>query len=174
MIDVALQWAENPSKTLAGLLKANEGERWVYKTTCRCPHCHAYWVTEHAAPRGEVDPNPDPIRLGMALLCGRCEAKRRAIRATKVERRLRSVGYFWAVEDTNAAWGVLRGNSRGYRPRVERLGVWDGSPLRDDREAELVRILGPARQPTIHLTDETVRALGLDWAPTEESAAFDA
>jgi hypothetical protein len=95
MTDVATTWGENPTKALAGLLSAPAGERWVYRTTSRCPHCHAYWVTEHAAPRGEVDPHPDPIRLGLALLRGRCEAKRRAYRSVTIDGRLKSIGNWW-------------------------------------------------------------------------------
>lgn len=158
-------WGENPAKATAAAI-SSFGERWVYRHTCRCPACHAYWIVDLVAGRGEVDPHPDPVRIGMGLLCGRCEARRRALRAEREESgRLRSVGRWWGDDDSARAWGILRHNSNSYRPTVERLEEFAGQPLRDDRTAELERILGPVQSPRLLLSAHAVALLGLDWVP---------
>lgn len=171
MTDIT-KWEGSPFVALSGLLeqndrtKVNPGERWLYRHKCRCPACHAYWVWECAVPRGEVDPNPDPVRIGMGLLCGRCEAQRRAYRGFGEGLALRIVGLWWGEEETRKAWGMLRHHSRDYRPTVERVGVYDGSPLRDDRNAELERIFGPGQRAII-VTEPTAYAMGLQWPLVE-------
>ncbi len=147
VVDEPSRWCENPASALVDLMRQPAGERWVYRHNVRCPSCHAYWIVEVASPRGHVDPRPDPVRWGMACLCGRCEARRRALIVPDGKKPARpglggKFGRAWGEQDERNAWGMLRGRTREYPIRVERSPEpWDGSPLRDDKQAELDRIL---------------------------------
>lgn len=55
------------------------GDLYVYRHRIRCPSCHSWWRFDAAAPRGAIDPHPDPTKIVGGLLCGVCSARRGAV-----------------------------------------------------------------------------------------------
>lgn len=177
MNDEPLLWSANPALALASLMAQPTGVRYVYRHRFRCPSCHCVWVLEVAAPRGHVNPKPDPVRMGMACLCGRCEARRKARTVSDGAKPQRpgqggKFGLPWAEEDDRKVWGLLRHHTSDYVPLVERLPEpWDESPLRDYKKAEMDRIFirHDGRIASV-LSEAALLCLKLDWRSVDATA----
>ena len=168
MLDEPSKWNENPARNLAGLIAAPDGDRWIYQHRVRCPSCESEWVCDVASPRGYVDPKPDPVRWGMACLCGRCEARRRVLVSSvavsvRDYSKSQKMGRLWTEDDERRAWAVLRKRTKEFSILVERLPEpFSGQALRDDKTAELKRILIRADGRTASvLTEESLRKMNL-------------
>jgi len=167
-MDEPQKWNENPARNLAGLIAAQSGERWIYRHRIRCPSCNAEWVCDVVAPRGYVEPKPDPIRWGMGCLCGRCEARRRILVSETVvsvrdHSKSPAMGRLWGEEDDRHAWGTLRTRTTEYSIHVERFPEpFADQKIRCDKTAELKRILIRADGRTASvLTEESLRKMNL-------------
>jgi len=147
------------------------GTKYVYISTQRCPAsgCGRFWSYEVAAARGEIDKNPHrALTLGMALLCGECEAKRRAtsfVLAPGEWKGKAKVRKFWDKPEEDAAWKIIQGAPRDYHPRIERREEWDGRVLLDEKNMELERIFRFRGRWVPLMTPESLQRLGLDWVP---------
>lgn len=150
----------------AGLSKARwkTGELYVYRHRIRCPHCHSWWSFETAAPRGAIDPNPDPAKILAGLLCGACSARRQAVAVMGGGR----LGMYWTDADDRQVYGVCL-NARGRMIEITRGDLWDRStPLVDeraDREREILDVDG-RRCPG--MSAARLARLGLDWIASGE------
>lgn len=148
----------------------NQGSR-IIATRFRCPLCMAYWIINTV---GDELPKPIPgDELGAALLCGKCEARRRLL----FRRKDGVCVPLWTDRDDSRLWAVvLDARDRGtdtFTPRHKFMDadLVEGYQLRDDREAELRRIVrdGEGRSRAA-ITEEGIRALGLDWKTPEVTA----
>lgn len=150
----------------AGLSKARwkTGELYVYRHRIRCPHCHSWWSFEAAAPRGAIDPNPDPAKILAGLLCGACSARRQAVAVMGGGR----LGRYWTDADDRQVYGVCL-NARGRMIEITRGDLWDRvTPLVDeraDREREILDVDG-RRCPG--MSAARLSRLGLDWIASGE------
>lgn len=143
-------------------------ELWAVKF--RCPSCEAEHYAEY---EGEVQVI-EPERLGMAALCGSCEARRRSYLVGAGAPRA-----LWTESDTGKAWHNLRAHPQRYR-----MEVWPcedhGGDLRDDRQQEIMRIMCmPPKAPGYPLrwvfrwTEYDLIAQGIGWPiPPKPEAAF--
>jgi hypothetical protein len=103
--------------------KHGKRDLYVFRWHQMCPLCFAKWIWDAVAAPEDVDMAPDPVRQGLACLCGSCEVKRIAF---VVAERMRFPGtpairfQIWSETIERKAWGQLRHNVETYRPRVER------------------------------------------------------
>ena len=144
------------------------GQKWIYRTTCRCPHCNSRWVHEVAAVRGEVSQDQDPRRLKLALLCGTCEAMRRCFAIIVPEGQHFLSGravQFWRDTDTSDAIRWIWAAPKDFAPRVERIGIYEGQDLADQKNAEISRIMDQGGRHYAGMTRATHDRLGLSWWP---------
>lgn len=128
---------QHAAEVIAQAMNSASKEKFVYTHTVRCPSCHEYWTFQVAAPIGTLVEHPHPLRVGMGLLCGACEGKRRAILVIPGRDGVKgSTGRFWSQADTDHAWGILRGDPAGYSVKIVRSSKpWDGvSPMVDDKQ----------------------------------------
>ena len=139
------------------------GDLYIYRHRIRCPSCHVWWRLETAAPRGAIEPKPDPARILGGMLCGTCTARRKAWAVEAGGK----VGAFWSSEDDRRIYGVCL-NPRGLVVEITRGELWDRkTPLVDeraDREREILDVDG-RRMPGI--TPGRAQRLGLDWVTHE-------
>lgn len=156
----------NPSEKAALSLASslgNQGSR-IIATRFRCPMCGSFWVIETV---GDELPRPIPgDKLGAALLCGRCEARRRLL----FRRKDGVCVPLWTDRDGARLWAIVLGSrDRGeeiYTPRhkFRDQEMEPGYKLQDDRETELRRIVSDGQgRNRAAITEEGIRALGLDW-----------
>ena len=140
------------------------GDLYVYRHRIRCPSCHAWWRLETAAPRGAIDPKPDPAKLLAGLLCGTCSARRQAVAVMGGGR----LGRYWTDADDKRLYGICL-NPRGVVVEIARGDLWDRvTPLVDeraDREREILDVDG-RRCPGISAA--RLSRLGLDWIASGE------
>lgn len=147
---------EQIQKLNAEARKPKEGPVYLYRTTCRCPHCGAYWTTEDAEPAGVMDPRPHAAKLNLALLCGECEARRRLWIRVDGGNQVEA----WRPEDTDHVWAILRGNYAAYAPQVVKIGPYDGSPLRDDKRDAIEAIRGKPPRSASMVSEAFARERG--------------
>jgi hypothetical protein len=100
----------------------------VHSFVHTCPACWEPWTAEIQGMPGQFVAKPDPVRLGMYLLCGTCEAKRR-LHVSKE----RGSSIFFGEADVANVWGRLRNQPRAWIVGTN-LGSWDGRALRDDKD----------------------------------------
>ena len=93
-----------------------------------CPACWEPWTAEYPGTVDQFDAHPDPVRLGMYLLCGTCEAKRRLYAAKE-----RGSSTFFGDADVANVWGRLKNQAHPWIVG-RNLGSWDGRDLRDDKD----------------------------------------
>jgi hypothetical protein len=125
-------------------LAAATAARWsggmeIHAFACLCPGCWARWTAEFLGTPDQYQAKPDPVRLGLSLLCGTCEAKRRLLCGQG-----RDAARFFGPAEESAAWGRLRNQARNWC-EVANLGRWDGRRLRDDKQDLLDSFLRGAR-----------------------------
>lgn len=113
----------------AYLQARNAGALEVHSFAHTCPACGEPWTAEYPGTADQFQSKPDPVRLGMALLCGTCEAKRRLL----VNGERGGTAYF-GESDLARAWGRIRNQARAWVVG-RNLGNWDGSALRDDKDS---------------------------------------
>jgi hypothetical protein len=137
------------------------GNLEVHETSCLCPWCLARWVAEYLGLPQQLEEKPDPVRLGMALLCGTCEAKRRL----RNDAGRDSLPFFGPSEEATA-WGRIRNQARNWC-EVRSLGRWDGRDLRDDKAQMLESFLRGARGRLIVSEEKREK---WRWAPPQVRA----
>lgn len=144
------------------------GDLYVYRHRIRCPSCHAWWRLETAAPRGAIDPKPDPAKILGGLLCGACSARRRAFAITVDGAGKSRAKRFWGDADDKRLYGICL-NPRGVVVEISRGDLWDRvTPLVDeraDREREILDVDG-RRCPG--MSAARLSRLGLDWIASGE------
>lgn len=139
------------------------GDLYVYRHRIRCPHCHSWWSFEAAAPRGAIDPGPDPAKLLAGLLCGTCSARRQAVAVMGGGR----LGRYWTDAYDRQVYGVCL-NARGRMIEITRGELWDRStPLVDERTDDERRILEVDGRRNPAIGPQRLARLGLDWVAVE-------
>ena len=131
------------------------GPKYLYRTTCKCPGCGTDWVFEEAQPAGVIDPHPKSSKLGLALLCGVCEARRR-LWINRLDGK--PVPAWDNKVDSPRAWDLLRRNWGAYDPIVNRIGQFEGGTLRDDKQAKIDEIRGTGK-PASMVSMEYARSM---------------
>lgn len=106
--------------------------RRIWAARFVCPSCEVEHFAEYEKPPEIVEPD----RLGLAALCGCCEARRRCQFVGEGKPRP-----FWTEADEASAWLNIRRFPDRYR-----MQSWETEPhanmLRDDREDEILRLIG--------------------------------
>lgn len=136
------RWSEyqHAAGIMANAMATRGKELFVYTHRLRCPSCHGYWVFQTASPVGTIVKSPNPVRIGMGLLCGSCEGKRMAIMVIPPRDGVKgATGKFWSQQDTDHAMMTLRGNPNSYAVQITKSEKpWDGvTGLVDDKQSYL-------------------------------------
>lgn len=135
-------WSEytHSAAVIAQGMANRSKELWVYTHRVRCPHCHDFWTFQVANPVGTIVPNPNPVRIGLGLLCGACEGMRRAILVIPAKDGVKgTTGRFWTEKDSEHAMGILRENPKSYAIQITKSKEpWDPThALVDDKQYAL-------------------------------------
>ena len=143
------------------------GELYVYHHRIRCPSCHSWWRFDAAAPRGAIDPHPDPAKLVGGLLCGVCSARRGAVALIRRGDGKTVLGRYWTDDDDRRIYGICM-HPRGQVVEITRGGLWDRvTPLVDERRQEEDRILCVDGRRNPAIGPQRLANLGLDWPAIE-------
>lgn len=160
------------SVSLADLSEARwkSGDLYVYHHKVRCPDCNGFWRFEVAAPRGAIDPHPDPAKVVDGLLCGVCTARRKAFAILPVEGMKPRLGRFFDPESERKVIFGKCMNHNGRMPvEITRGEVWDRvTPLLDERSDQERRILEVDGKRQMAITPQRLQALGLNWPVYED------
>ena len=149
------------------------GELHVFRLRIVCPCCGAVWYLDVLDVPGQFE-IPDRRKMGMAMLCGACEARR--VTVFVVPGKGGWSAPFLTASEISQAWAKLLGAPKGSWIRVEDWTPdeaatrcpWDGqTELRDDRRdlfrACTTRERDGRRYNVTAMTAETLSASGLDW-----------
>lgn len=145
----------------------------VFRLRIVCPCCSSVWYQDILEVPDQFE-IPDRRRLGLAMLCGSCEARRMTMFVVPGKDGWKAP--FLANGEIGQAWGRLNAAPKGDWIRVEPWSheqsatrcPWDGSvPLRNDRDdlfrSCTTRIVDGRRVNVTSYTAETLIASGLDW-----------
>jgi hypothetical protein len=144
------------------------GTKYVYISTQKCPHCDNLWSYEMVAARGEIDLEKHRgEKLGMALLCGICEAKRRCYHFYREKGAWigkATIRRFWDDEaDNKEVFRRIYQWPHDFQPRIDRREEWNGRDLLDEKTMELERIMRFRGRWVPMLPQSELKRLGLDW-----------
>lgn len=143
----------------------------IFRLTLTCPGCGARWcqdITDHPD-RFEI---PDRRALGLAMLCGGCEAQRITRYVVRGKGKAEWSAPFFGEDRISEAWGRLKAvpNPGTSWVTVEGLGPAgdNAKRLRDDRRdvmrSILVRKVNEYRGERVTCFDASqLGAAGLDW-----------
>lgn len=117
------------------------GEHRVFRLRSICPFCGSAWCLDFT----DVSSLAwiDPPTLGLSLLCGGCEARRRLLYVERGAggRAMWSSPWFSRL-DERKAWAVIRDPSRrDSLATVTDLGPYTGQVLRDDKRDVMIPIM---------------------------------
>lgn len=156
-----------------------EGRLHVFEFRVTCPCCRTSWHIDVLD-----DPDtfeiPDRLRMGLAMLCGACEARR--ITLFVVPGKGGWSAPFLSQGEISQAFGRLHGEKHSKWIEADGKGLWGGKhskKLRNDR-ADVFRACTTMqregrRYNVTSMTAETLAASGLDWkappAPIGRSTA---
>ena len=147
-------------------------ELHVFRMRIVCPCCSSVWYQDVLdIPEGfEI---PDRRKMGLAMLCGSCEARR--VTLFVVPGKGGWSAPFLTPSEIKVAYGRLYDAPKGTWIKADGLGPWYGGhrsedvrgPLRDDRRdvfcACTTRERDGRRYNVTAMTAETLAASGLDW-----------
>lgn len=141
------------------------GELHVFRMRYVCPCCTSVWYQDilDKPDRFEI---PDRRKLGLAMLCGSCEARR--VTAFVVPGKDGWTAPFLSNGEIGIAWGRLNAPPKGTWISAEGLGaLQDGHDMRDDRRdvfrACTTRKSEGRRINVTSMTAEQLAASGLGW-----------
>lgn len=138
--------------------KVDRSPRYVFRFRHVCPCCDKPWLADYACSEAEGQSNPsDPLRLGLALLCGVCEALRIAHIVDDVTAKMyapQQPYMSWPDGKSAYCWQKIRENPGKYTVKMSQskqtvavstrdsatLESGEVVPLRDDKTAEMDRI----------------------------------
>lgn len=151
------------------------GELHVFRLRIVCPCCGAVWYLDVLDVPGQFE-IPDRRKMGMAMLCGACEARR--VTVFVVPGKGGWSAPFLSPGEISQAWAKLLGAPKGAWIRVEDWTQddsatrcpWNGCVnLRDDRRdmfrACTTREREGRRVNVTAMTAELLSASGLGWKP---------
>lgn len=106
------------------------GEHHHFRLNGTCPACWRTWCQDFTDdPENVTTPIPPP-RLGLALLCGVCTAKRRLIYIERAGNRVLWYASYFTPELERLAWARIRDpQNAGRLARIEDLGAWEEREL---------------------------------------------
>ncbi len=106
------------------------GEHRHFRLNGTCPACWRTWCQDFTDnPENVTTPIPPP-KLGLALLCGVCTAKRRLIYIARSGNRVLWFAPYFTPELERLAWARIRDPQyAGRLARVEDLGPWEEQEL---------------------------------------------
>ena len=141
-----------------------DGTLHVFRLRIVCPCCREVWYMDVLDIPDQFE-IPDRRRLGLAMLCGSCEARR--VTRFVVPGKDGWSAPFLTPAEISQVFGRLYDVPRGTWIDVEGKGQWDGGELRDDRR-DLFRACttiarGGVRVNIASLNAETLAASGLPW-----------
>ena len=142
-----------------------EGRLHVFELRVTCPCCRTPWHVE-VLDDPETFEIPDRRRMGLAMLCGACEARR--ITLFVVPGKGGWTAPFLTQSEISQVFGRLH-NEKATWIAAEGRGAWDGRKLRDDRR-DLFRACTTMqrdgkRYNVTAMTAELLSASGLGWKP---------
>jgi len=168
-------------------LGAFDGDQWMrtkhehhqIRMHCKCPFCLTAWAFDVTERPGVIVKVPDPVKLGLSLLCGTCKAFRRILYVCRDGngRMLWSSPFFGAREE-RFAWANLRAGT--YRNEIATFcisqdkGPWIEAERRkptgrdrrliDEADDRMRQILGPIREKG-HNSLQPADAQAVGWGP---------
>lgn len=141
------------------------GTLHVFEMRFVCPCCSEVWYQDvlDVPEQFEI---PDRRKLGLALLCGSCEARR--VTLFVVPGKDGWSAPFLSRGEISTAWGRLNAPQKGTWVKAEGKGPYvPGGKMRDDRKALFVacttRERDGRRVNIGSMTAEALSASGLDW-----------
>lgn len=147
-------------------------ELHVFRMRIVCPCCGSVWYMDVLDVPGQFE-IPDRRKMGLALLCGACEARR--VTLFVVPGKGGWSAPFLTPGEIKVAYGRLYDSPKAAWIKADGLGSWYGGhrcedvrgPLRDDRRdvfhACTTREQDGRRINIGSMTAETLSASGLDW-----------
>ena len=106
------------------------GEHHHFRLNGTCPLCWRTWCQDFTDDPENVYATIPPPRLGLALLCGVCVAKRRLIYVERAGNRVLWYAPYFRPIDERTAWVRLRDPLNAQRlARIEDLGPWEEREL---------------------------------------------
>lgn len=103
-----------------------------FRITHICPACLQEWSFDITDDR-ETAMIPPDVQLGLSMLCGYCEARRRVSFVwTNAAGKRECAAIFFDEEKEAKAWARIRKGERQYT-KAEDFGVYDGGKLRNDK-----------------------------------------
>lgn len=142
----------------------NSGTLHVFRLRIVCPCCREVWYMDVLDIPDQFEV-PDRRRLGLAMLCGSCEARR--VTLFVVPGKGGWSAPFLTHAEISQVFGRLHDVPRGTWIDAEGKGQWDGGELHDDRRdlfrACTTRERDGRRINVGSMTAETLFASGLDW-----------
>lgn len=128
-----------------------------------CPVCYTAWH-QQVVDDPEVFQIPDRRKMGLAMLCGACEARR--LTMFVVPGKGGWSASFLTQGEISIAFGRLH-NEKSTWISAEGMGIWSGEPLRDDRRdlfrACTTRVRDGRRYNVTAMTAEELASSGLGW-----------
>jgi hypothetical protein len=140
-----------------------QGTLHGFQMRLECPCCPTIWYQEvvDAPATFEI---PDRLRMGLAMLCGSCEARR--LTMFVVPGKGGWSAPFLTQGEISQAFARLHKEKRPWIT-AEGMGPWSGEPLRDDRRdvfrACTTRIRDGRRYNVTAMTAEVLASSGLKW-----------
>lgn len=157
----------------------SKADHHVFRITHECPCCATVWsfdVTD--TPAGFVCPSE--IQLGLSMLCGACEARRRiSFRYVNQNQVTEWSSPFFTEQEEAATWAKIRSGKYVFT-RIKKLEPYTDQVLIDEKRS-LLRILtrkkvSPGRYVAVlSMTDGQLIESGQKWTkPTRANATISA
>lgn len=166
----------------------NNESKYLVICSYRCPLCDDRWTMSFAGTKQDADTEEqcDPVRRGLAHLCGKCEVRRQIqcfvdMRKFGANQRLET----WGEDDERRAWAKLRANPQDYAVQaktsrgpiqsqegnevVSQTGV--RVSLQDDKQQELERVFGRPPRPCMTVAQANALGYNLGGYPIAGQAA---
>lgn len=140
-----------------------QGKLHGFQMRLECPCCRTIWY-QQVVDAPETFVIPDRIRMGLAMLCGSCEARRLTVFVVPGKGGWSAP--FLTQGEIAQAFARLHNEKRTW-VSAEGMGPWSGEPLRDDRRdvfrACTTREREGRRYNVTAMTAEVLASSGLGW-----------